>query len=52
MAQPTTRQQFKEYCLRKLGHPVITVSANGRVNTVTTQVVTDPSAIAFAIALG
>ena len=33
-------------------YPVITVSANGRVNTVTTQVVTDPSAIAFAIALG
>jgi hypothetical protein len=33
-------------------YPVITVSANGRVNVVTTQVVTDPSAIAFAIALG
>jgi hypothetical protein len=33
-------------------YPVITVSANGRINTVSTQVVTDPSAIAFAIALG
>jgi len=33
-------------------YPIITVSANGRVNVVTTQVVTDPSAIAFAIALG
>ena len=32
--------------------PVITVSANGRVNTVTTVVVSDPSALAFAIALG
>ena len=33
-------------------YPVITVSANGRINVATTQVVTDPSAIAFAIALG
>jgi hypothetical protein len=33
-------------------YPVITVSANGRINAVSTQVVTDPSAIAFAIALG
>jgi len=33
-------------------YPVITVSSNGRINVVTTQVVTDPSAIAFAIALG
>jgi hypothetical protein len=33
-------------------YPIITVSSNGRINVVTTQVVTDPSAIAFAIALG
>jgi len=33
-------------------YPVITISANGRINAVSTQVVTDPSAIAFAIALG
>ena len=33
-------------------YPVITVSANGRINAISTQVVTDPSAIAFAIALG
>ena len=33
-------------------YPVITVSSNGRINVATTQVVTDPSAIAFAIALG
>jgi len=33
-------------------YPVITLSANGRVNTVTTVVVQDPSALAFAIALG
>jgi len=33
-------------------YPVITVTANGRINVVTTQVVTDPSALAFAIALG
>ena len=26
MARPTTRATFKEYCLRKLGHPVITVN--------------------------
>jgi hypothetical protein len=32
--------------------PVITVSANGRVNTVTTIIVNDPNALAFAIALG
>ena len=52
MAKPTTRALFKDYCLRRLGYPVITVSSNGRINVVTTQVVTDPSAIAFAIALG
>ena len=33
-------------------YPVITVSSNGRINTISTQAVTDPSAIAFAIALG
>jgi len=33
-------------------YPVITVTSNGRINVVTTQVVVDPSAIAFAIALG
>jgi hypothetical protein len=26
MAQPATRKQFKEYCLRKLGHPVIQIN--------------------------
>ena len=33
-------------------YPVITVTPNGRINVVATQVVSDPSAIAFAIALG
>jgi len=28
MAQPTTRQQFKDYCLRKLGHPVIQINVD------------------------
>jgi hypothetical protein len=26
MAKPTTRAQFKDYCLRKLGHPVIQIN--------------------------
>ena len=26
MAKPTTRTQFKDYCLRKLGHPVIQIN--------------------------
>jgi ribosomal protein L28 len=26
MAKPTTRQQFKDYCLRRLGHPVIQIN--------------------------
>jgi hypothetical protein len=29
MAQPTTRAQFKEYCLRKLGKPVIEINVDG-----------------------
>ena len=28
MAQPTTRAQFKEYCLRKLGKPVIEINVD------------------------
>lgn len=28
MAKPTTRQQFKEYCLRKLGKPVIEINVD------------------------
>jgi hypothetical protein len=26
MAKPTTRKEFKEYCLRKMGHPVIKIN--------------------------
>jgi len=26
MAQPTTRNEFKEWCLRKLGKPVIEIN--------------------------
>jgi len=32
--------------------PIVTVTANGRINAISTVAVTDPSAIAFAIALG
>ena len=28
MAKPTTRQTFKDYCLRKLGHPVIQINVD------------------------
>jgi hypothetical protein len=28
MPQPSTRKQFKEYCLRKLGHPVIQINVS------------------------
>lgn len=28
MALPTTRKEFKEYCLRKLGHPVIQINVS------------------------
>ena len=28
MAHPTTRAQFKDYCLRKLGHPVIQINVD------------------------
>lgn len=28
MAKPTTRAQFKDYCLRKLGHPVIQINVD------------------------
>jgi hypothetical protein len=28
MAQPTTREQFKEWCLRKLGKPVIEINVD------------------------
>lgn len=28
MAQPTTKSEFKEYCLRKLGHPVIQINVS------------------------
>ena len=28
MAKPTSRQEFKEYCLRKLGHPVIQINVS------------------------
>lgn len=28
MAKPTTRQEFKDYCLRKLGHPVIQINVS------------------------
>jgi hypothetical protein len=28
MAKPTTRTQFKDYCLRKLGHPVIQINVD------------------------
>jgi hypothetical protein len=28
MAKPRTRQQFKDYCLRRLGFPVITINVD------------------------
>lgn len=28
MSKPTTRKEFKEYCLRKLGHPVIQINVS------------------------
>jgi hypothetical protein len=28
MAQPKNREEFKEYCLRKLGHPVIEINVS------------------------
>jgi hypothetical protein len=28
MAKPATRQQFKDYCLRRLGHPVIEINVD------------------------
>ena len=28
MAVPATRQQFKDYCLRKLGYPVIEINVD------------------------
>jgi hypothetical protein len=28
MAKPTTRAQFKDYCLRKLGHPVVQINVD------------------------
>jgi hypothetical protein len=28
MAKPTTRKEFKEYCLKKLGHPVIQINVS------------------------
>jgi len=28
MAKPTTRQTFKDYCLRRLGHPVIQINVD------------------------
>jgi hypothetical protein len=28
MAKPTTRKQFKDYCLRRLGHPVIEINVD------------------------
>lgn len=28
MAKPTTRKQFKEYCLRRLGWPVIDINVD------------------------
>ncbi len=28
MAKPTTRAQFKDYCLRRLGHPVIQINVD------------------------
>ena len=28
MAQPTTKDQFKEWCLRKLGKPVIEINVD------------------------
>ena len=28
MAKPTTRTEFKEYCLRKLGKPVIEINVD------------------------
>jgi hypothetical protein len=28
MAKPATRQQFKDYCLRRLGHPVIQINVD------------------------
>jgi hypothetical protein len=28
MAQPTTREEFKQFCLRKLGHPVIQINVS------------------------
>ena len=28
MAKPTTRNQFKDYCLRRLGHPVIEINVD------------------------
>ena len=28
MSKPTTRAQFKDYCLRKLGHPVVQINVD------------------------
>ena len=28
MAKPTTRATFKDYCLRRLGHPVIQINVD------------------------
>ncbi len=28
MATPTTRTEFKKYCLRELGHPVIEINVD------------------------
>ena len=28
MARPSSREEFKQYCLRKLGHPVIQINAS------------------------
>ncbi len=28
MAQPTTKSEFKQYCLRKLGSPVIQINVS------------------------
>lgn len=28
MAGPSTRNQFKDYCLRRLGHPVIQINVD------------------------
>ena len=44
----------KSFCGNATHIPIVTVSANGRINAISTVAVTatDPSAIAFAIALG